>query len=94
MNSYWLDSTKDLYIPFSSLENDITSDVCIIGGGLAGLTCGYLLSKRGLSCTILERDSICSHTSRKYYTEKLLALMVCFIIIFSIRTTIAQQKNI
>ena len=70
MVSYWIDSSKDLYKPFSSLKDNISVDVSIIGGGLAGLTCAYLLSKRGLSVAVLEKNSICSHTSRKHNPEK------------------------
>ncbi|MFV0642910.1 MAG: NAD(P)/FAD-dependent oxidoreductase [Sphingomonadaceae bacterium] len=36
------------------MSNDV--DVCIIGAGPAGLTAGYLLSKAGMSVTILEKD--------------------------------------
>jgi uncharacterized protein with NAD-binding domain and iron-sulfur cluster len=34
------------------------SDVVIIGGGLAGLTCGVALSRAGLRVTLLERDRL------------------------------------
>jgi len=38
-------------------------DVCIIGGGLVGLTSGYLLTQSGFNVAILEKNNICSHTS-------------------------------
>ena len=93
MSSYWIESTKNIYNPHPSLDKNISTDICIIGGGLAGLTCSYLLSKRGFSTTILEKNTICSHTSRKYYTEKLQALMVYFTNIYLTRMTIILQKN-
>lgn len=31
---------------FSPLQNDAQADVCVIGGGIAGLTAAYLLSKQ------------------------------------------------
>lgn len=39
---------------FSSLNKDITTDVCVIGGGIAGLTTAYLLMKQGLHVCLLE----------------------------------------
>lgn len=35
---------------------DLDVDVAIIGAGPAGLTAGYLLTKRGLSVAIIEQD--------------------------------------
>ena len=94
MSSFWIDTTKNFYKPYPVLEKDVSCDVCIIGGGLAGLTCSYLLSKRGLSTITIERSSICEHTSRKYYSEKLQALMDYFTIIFLIHIIMNLLKNI
>ena len=38
-------------------------DVCIVGGGIVGLSCAYFLSQKGHRVTILERDSVGSHAS-------------------------------
>lgn len=94
MSSYWIDSTNDLYSPYPTLDKDDSYDVCIIGGGLAGLTCSYLLSKLGLSTVVLEKNAICSHTSRKYNSEKLQVLMVYFMIIFLIHMIFLLLENI
>lgn len=40
-----------------------TSDVIVVGGGAAGASVAYELVKRGVSVTIVERDSIASHAS-------------------------------
>lgn len=40
-----------------------TSDVVIIGGGIAGLCTAYYLAKAGVSSTIVEKDSLGSHAS-------------------------------
>ena len=32
-------------------------DVVIIGGGLGGLLCGYILSKQGLGVVVLEKNA-------------------------------------
>lgn len=39
------------------------TDVIIVGGGAAGASVAYELIKRGVSATIIERDSIASHAS-------------------------------
>lgn len=56
MNSYWVDSTKQTN--FKSLGNNLTTDVCIIGGGITGVATAYLLSKTNINVTILEADRI------------------------------------
>jgi glycine/D-amino acid oxidase-like deaminating enzyme/nitrite reductase/ring-hydroxylating ferredoxin subunit len=40
------------------LDEDIDTDVVIIGGGIAGLSIAYALSRRGLRCVVIERDLI------------------------------------
>ncbi len=62
MNSLWL-SENVKKINFEVLENDISTDVCIIGAGIFGLTCGYYLSKAGLKVTILEKSDISRKTT-------------------------------
>ena len=65
MNSLWLNSIEKEKI-FSPLEHDLETDICIIGAGIFGLTCGYYLSKLGFKVTILEKDFIGSKTTRSY----------------------------
>ncbi len=50
---------------FGSLDKDITVDVCVIGGGIAGLTSAYLLSKEGLDVALIDDGPLASgETSR------------------------------
>jgi glycine/D-amino acid oxidase-like deaminating enzyme/nitrite reductase/ring-hydroxylating ferredoxin subunit len=50
--SLWLDTVQ---VPkFHPLEETIKADVCIVGGGIAGLTTAYLLMKEGKSVCVLE----------------------------------------
>lgn len=50
---------------FGPLRENLTADVCIVGGGITGLTCAYLLLKEGLSIIILESESLfCGETAR------------------------------
>ena len=52
MKSYWIESVKSERKQFPSLEEDTQVDVCIIGGGLTGLTTAYYLSKTDLKVAL------------------------------------------
>ncbi len=69
MKSYWIESVKSERKQFPSLEGDTEVDVCIIGGGLTGLTTAYYLSKTDLKVALVEKERICEHTSRKYNSQ-------------------------
>ena len=43
---------------FGPLKADTTAEVCIIGGGLAGIWCAYQLSKAGKRVVLLEADRL------------------------------------
>ncbi len=68
MNSYWIESTKNLEIQ-RKLDNNYNVDVCIIGAGMVGLSTGYYLAKKGLKMAILDKDGIgkkaSGHTTAK-----------------------------
>ncbi len=55
---------------FPKLEKDITTDVLIIGGGLCGVLCAYMLKRRGVECVLLEGDKLCAKTTG-YTTAKI-----------------------
>ncbi|MBP3673601.1 MAG: FAD-dependent oxidoreductase [Oscillospiraceae bacterium] len=58
MKSLWHDKTK---LPqFPPLEEDIQTDVLIIGGGMAGILCAYFLGQAGVDYVLVEADRICS----------------------------------
>jgi len=44
---------------FDPLKGSKTTDVLIIGGGIAGLLCAYKLVNAGVDCTLVEADRIC-----------------------------------
>ena len=59
--SYWRDSVK---IPeFPRLEKDIQVDVCIVGGGITGITSAYLLAMEGLRVAILDANELLGGTT-------------------------------
>lgn len=61
-NSYWIDSVN--LKPFAKLEKDLSVDVVIVGGGITGLSTAYYLTKNGYNVCILEKNKVCSHTTR------------------------------
>ncbi|WP_234121966.1 FAD-dependent oxidoreductase [Clostridium hydrogenum] len=56
LKSYWIASTKSTNYP--SLKEDIKVDVAIVGGGIVGITAGYLLRGQGIKVAILEASRI------------------------------------
>lgn len=58
MKSVWKETSE---LPsFDSLKQDIKTDVLIIGGGLAGVLCAYMMEQAGVDYTLVEADRICS----------------------------------
>lgn len=58
MESIW---AKNASRPqFESLKGDLKTDVLVIGGGMAGILCTYMLKRAGVDCTLVESDKICS----------------------------------
>lgn len=57
MESIWeKDASR---VCFASLDGDKTTDVLIIGGGIAGLLCAYKLKSAGVDCVVAEAARIC-----------------------------------
>lgn len=59
--SYWMVSSETTNYP--ALEQDIKVDVAIVGGGMVGITCAYLLKKEGLRVAVIEADRILQGTT-------------------------------
>lgn len=69
--SYWLASTpRTEYAP---LAGDVTVDVAIVGGGIAGLTAALLLKEEGKRVAVVEADRIVEGITA-YTTAKITAL--------------------
>lgn len=56
LKSYWIASTKGTNYP--PLKEDIKVEVAIVGGGIVGITAGYLLSMQGVKTAVLEASKI------------------------------------
>lgn len=61
MNSLWENSRKTE--KFNTLKGNVKTDVLIVGGGLTGLLCAYMLDKENIDYILVEQDRICSHTT-------------------------------
>jgi glycine/D-amino acid oxidase-like deaminating enzyme/nitrite reductase/ring-hydroxylating ferredoxin subunit len=70
-DSLWLDTTPQTNYP--SLQNGLTVDVAIIGGGLVGLTAATLLKAEGKTVAVLEAEHIVrgvtGHTTAKVTSQ-------------------------
>lgn len=57
MNSLWTETVKRPRFP--ALKKDVETDVLIVGGGLTGLLCAYMLEKAGVRYVLAEAETIC-----------------------------------
>lgn len=69
--SYWLDSTSHTNNP--KLNDSIKTDIAIVGGGIVGILCAYLLSQQGAKVCIFEADKIL-HGTTGHTTAKITSL--------------------
>jgi len=57
MSSVW--KQHALPLGFDALKGSQSTNVLIIGGGIAGLLCAYRLKNAGVDCMVVEADKIC-----------------------------------
>ncbi len=58
MNSLWSESVTAPR--FEELKENIKTDVLIIGGGICGILCAYMLKNAGVDCVLVEAGRICN----------------------------------
>ena len=56
MKSIWNNDIE--FKKYPSLKGDIKTDVLIIGGGMCGILCAYMLKNKGVDCVVAEADRI------------------------------------
>lgn len=62
MESIW---EKTARLPkFSPLQQDVRTDVLVIGGGLAGLLCAHKLTRAGVDCVLVEAGRLCGGVTK------------------------------
>ncbi len=68
MKTLWIESS-DLPKFNKKLSGECKTDVLIIGGGITGILCAYMLKKRNIDYMLIERERICGgvtgHTTAK-----------------------------
>ena len=69
MKSFWLESVEKIKSN-GNLKNDTSTDVCIIGAGICGLTTAYYLTKKGYRVVVVEKDEI-GHGTTGFTTAKI-----------------------
>jgi len=57
---FWLDAA---YEPRSPLEGDLEVEACVIGGGVAGLSCARRLAQHGIEAVLLEAGTVAGGAS-------------------------------
>ena len=57
MDSIWLKTAEKPC--FDALPRDKSTDVLIVGGGMAGILCTYKLKEAGVDCLLVEANEIC-----------------------------------
>ena len=57
MDSIWEDTARRVH--FDTLKGNKSTNVLIIGGGIAGILCAYKLKSAGVDCLLVEATEIC-----------------------------------
>ena len=57
MDSVWKKDAR--HISFDALKGNKTTDVLIVGGGIAGILCAYKLKNAGVDCILAEAGNLC-----------------------------------
>lgn len=57
MGSVWRETIS--FPQFESLQQDVKTDVLIIGGGITGILCAHFLQERGIDYLLVEGDRLC-----------------------------------
>ena len=50
---------------FPQLRGEVRTDVLVIGGGITGILCAYLLNRDGTDCVLAEADRLCGGVTGK-----------------------------
>jgi glycine/D-amino acid oxidase-like deaminating enzyme len=56
--SLWLDRARGRSLSFPALRSRIATDIAIVGGGITGCACAYVLARQGVGVALLEAAQI------------------------------------
>lgn len=70
-SSYWMDSAPGE--PFPRLAGEVRVDVCVVGGGIAGLSAAWELKQRGKTVAVVEAGRLAASVTG-YTTAKITSL--------------------
>jgi glycine/D-amino acid oxidase-like deaminating enzyme/nitrite reductase/ring-hydroxylating ferredoxin subunit len=59
-HSLWQDRFE---FPLQNLHQDLTTDVCVVGAGISGLTTAFMLLKEGRKVVVLDKDGFAANES-------------------------------
>ena len=88
-HSVWMEDNSGL--SQGRLGRDVVCDVCVIGGGIAGLTTAYLLAEEGCSVVLLEKDLLASGQTERTTSTLLLLWFVSET--YSLLRQLCRQNN-
>ena len=57
---FWLDED---YAPRPALDGRVETEACVIGAGVAGLSCALALARHGIETVVLERSTVAAGAS-------------------------------
>ncbi|WP_053375662.1 FAD-dependent oxidoreductase [Paenibacillus sp. FJAT-27812] len=60
--SYWIETSSELS-SYPALEQNLETDVVVVGGGISGITTAYLLAKEGLRVVLIEAGRLLNGTT-------------------------------
>lgn len=63
MKSIWKDTVPNILEEQKQLKKESKTEVCIIGGGITGITTAYYLTNAGKKVVLLERDTLANKTT-------------------------------
>ena len=58
MTSLWAATAGPEPGPTKTLDRDVTTDVLVIGGGMAGMLCASMLTQAGCPCVVAEAKRV------------------------------------
>lgn len=62
MESVWEKSVP--HVKFDELKESKSTDVLIVGGGIAGILCAHKLKNAGIDCILVEADKVCGGVTK------------------------------